>query len=510
MSSCIDAYGNRPVLHPVEQVRRYAEFLVDFVRAFEHEPDPISGVAYLHNARRPDVAGIRTLPETHLGRFFTSDQRGQWIDYLKSRLAPTGGSSAADELAQSRIAPSRKLMDVAVAEIRDREMFTLLDEQQVAYLLTLRAVDRAREADAKSVVIVTGGPGSGKSVIALSVLGELNRRGFSALHATGSRAFTQTLRKVAGHRNRRVQELFKYFNSFMTAERNGLDVLICDEAHRLRETSANRYTSANKRTGKPQVAELIDAARVPVFLLDEFQVVRPGELGTVDVIRAEAERRRIQVVHVDLEGQFRSGGSKAYDEWVVRLLGPVDDGPETWGGDDNFQVVVADTPAEMEAMLRARQTDGMTARMTAGFCWRWTDAKGNQLPLDIEIDGWERPWNAKGERSIGDAPASAFWATDPNGFGQVGCVYTAQGFEYDWNGVILGPDLVCRDGQFVSDASRTKDPAFKGRAAGEFDDFVRNVYKVLLTRGMVGTVLYSTDAETRAALRLLVEARSSP
>src|SRR5205085_950967 len=150
----------------------------------------------------------------------------------------------------------------------------------------LTAVERARSSNSKQLVLVTGGPGSGKSVIALSLLGELWRQGRSAMHATGSRSFTQTLRKVAGERKKQVQNLFKYFNNFMAAEPNGLDVLLCDEAHRMRKTSADRYTKAELRTGRPQVAELIDAARVPVFLLDQHQVVRSGETGTPELVRS--------------------------------------------------------------------------------------------------------------------------------------------------------------------------------------------------------------------------------
>ena len=138
-------------------------------------------------------------------------------------------------------------------------------------------------------MIITGGPGSGKSVIALSLLGELARQGRTVIHATGSKSFTQTLRKVAGKGSTRTKSLFKYFNQFMDAEKNGLEVLILDEAHRIRETSADRYTKAQFRTGRRQIDELLSAARVPVFLLDEHQVVRPGEMGTVAEIEAHAQ-----------------------------------------------------------------------------------------------------------------------------------------------------------------------------------------------------------------------------
>lgn len=166
---------------------------------------------------------------------------------------------------------TKELLAVAADEIRVREQFVLLDEQKVAFDIVLHEVEKARGGDHKSVVIVSGGPGSGKSVFALSLLGELGRRGRTAVHATGSRSFTQTLRKVTSRTAPRVRSLFMYFNSFTDAERNGPDVLIADEAHRIRETSANRWTKASLRSGKAQLDELIDAARVPVFLLDEHR-----------------------------------------------------------------------------------------------------------------------------------------------------------------------------------------------------------------------------------------------
>ena len=500
----IDAYGDRPVLHPLEQVRRYVEFLAQFTRSLEQEPDSLVGAAYLHNGDGRNLSWLRGVPETLQARLFLGSERGAWIEFLQSRLAPTPGRIAADHLLSSRIAPSRQLLSVAAAEIKSREQFVLLDEQQVAYSLVLRAVEKARAGNGKTVVLVTGGPGSGKSVIALSLLGELSRRGYASVHATGSKAFTETLRRVAGKGSRQVQSLFLYFNSFMAANPNDLDVLISDEAHRIRETSANRYTPANLRKGVPQIDELIDAARVPVFLLDEHQVVRPGEIGSVDVVIQAARDRGIPVERVDLDAQFRSGGSRAYEHWVLRLLGLEPGGPVEWEGDDNFVLQIAETPVELEQMLATHQENGCTARMTAGFCWPWSKPVNGHLVDDVVVGGWARPWNNYDERKLGDIPARSLWASEPGGFGQVGCVYTAQGFEYDWNGVILGPDLVWRGDRFVSDVSATKDPAFRGKGAAGFDDFVRNIYKVLLTRGMQGTVLYSTDSETRAMLRELI------
>lgn len=505
-----------PKLHPVAQVRGYWEYMTDFLVALADQPDALVGAAYLHNAHDPlAVRDLGSYPMDARGRLFTGADRGAWLDFLRSRLDPgVSGVASADHLLTSHVAPSKQLLAVAADEVRDREQFRLLDEQELAVRLVHHEVRRARASDHKRVVVVSGGPGSGKSVIALSLLGELAREQRTVLHATGSQSFTQTMRRVVGKGSTRTKNLFQYFNSFMSAEKNGLDVLVLDEAHRIRLTSANRWTKAQDRSGKAQVDELLDAARVPVFLLDEHQVVRPGEMGSLHEITSHAEAAGLEVVHVNLDGQFRCGGSEVYLDWVLRLLGLREGGPIPWTGDAQspFEVRVADSPEEMEAFLSAKRQErdgkpGYSARMAAGYCWPWSDPVDGQLVPDVRIGSWARPWNAKGERRVGDAPPSTLWATEDGGFGQVGCVYTAQGFEYDWSGVILGPDLVWRDGHFTTVRSANKDPMFRSTKSVDdaaFVRLVRNTYKVLLTRGMVGAVVYSTDEETREALRRLV------
>ncbi|PWJ26230.1 hypothetical protein ATK17_2377 [Branchiibius hedensis] len=508
----IEAYGHRPVTHPVLQVRDYREYLVDFTTVLADQADAVAGVAYLHNATNSEVSDLLQLPGDDRGRLFTGQDRGAFVEYLKSRFDAESGATYADELLHSRIAPSRQLLTVAAEEVQRREMFTLLDEQRDAYNFVLHAVERARRENSKTAVIVTGGPGSGKSVIALSLLGELSRQGRTVLHATGSRSFTQTLRKVAGARSTSVKKMFQYFNSFMAAEPNDLDVLILDEAHRVRETSANRWTKAQFRTGRPQLDELFSAARVPVFLLDEHQVVRPGEQGTVEDIEKYAAERGIQVQRISLEDQFRCGGSAAYVDWVQRLLELTPGGPIAWEGDERFDVEVVDSPNELEQVMQAHRDAGFGARLSAGYCWPWSDPRPDgSLVNDVVIGDWSHPWNLKGDRAIGGAPPAALWASDDAGFGQVGCVYTAQGFEYDYAGVIIGPDMVIRGGRWVTDRSKNRDPDFKNTkkvSDQDFDRLVRNVYKVLLTRGMQGVAIYSPDEETRESLRSLITTRS--
>ncbi|WP_250904205.1 DUF2075 domain-containing protein [Actinomadura sp. NEAU-AAG7] len=502
----------RPKLHPALQAKGYTDYIYGFLVELADRPEALHAVAYLHNAARGDVVDLYDAVEDDRTRLFTQSTRGAFVDYLRDRFAPAPGRAAADRFLSSEVRPSKQLLAHAAREIRDRDQFVLLDEQRLAFEIVLHAVERARREDLKTVVVITGGPGSGKSVIALSLLGELSRRGLPVLHATGSKSFTETMRRHVAKGSPRTKAMFKYFNNFMEAERNDLEVLVCDEAHRIRKVSANRYTPARLRTGRPQVDELIDAARVPVFLLDGQQNVRPGEMGTLEEIREHARSKGLSVQHVSLDEQFRCGGSRKYEEWVLRLLGLHEGPAEPWTGDDDFEVSLAESPGELEALLRVQHEAGRTARMTAGFCWRWSDPRKDagayeqSLVPDVVIGDWARPWNVKGDRSIGDAPPSELWATNPGGFGQVGCVYTAQGFEYDWNGVILGPDLVYRDGRLVPRRGASRDPALRPKTVtdAEAAGLILNTYKVLLTRGMAGTLIYSVDEETQKFLTSLL------
>jgi hypothetical protein len=302
--------------------------------------------------------------------------------------------------------------------------------------------------------------------------------------------------------------MFSYFNSFMTAENNSLDVIICDEAHRIRETSANRYTKAELRTGTPQLHELFNVARVPVFLLDSNQVVRKGETGTPEYIEQEAANLGIKTLRVDLDGQFRCGGSRLYENWIAGMLNLDGNKHFPWDADPNFVVEVLDSPEQMETLLRDKGNEGYKSRMTAGYCWTWNDpTPDGTLPKDVVIGNWAKPWNVKSDRGVGGYLSGELWAIDPKGFDQIGCVYTVQGFEYDWNGVILGPDLVWRNDKWVAMPSGSKDPAMRGVEPSSYERLIKNTYKVLLTRGLIGTYIFSVDSETQNHLKALLKKR---
>ena len=502
----IPAYGKSPILHPAIQVKQYCEYLTDFNRFTSNDGTKVFGIAYLHNWLTGRNAAIDQVPAAENSMVFLGSEKGKLKEFLSARISTKNSESYTDDFLVAKLAPTKQLMDVAADEIRNREQFRLLDEQQVAYSMVMKAIRDAEESNTKTAVVITGGPGSGKSVIALSLLGELSRRGKTCLHATGSRAFKNSLRKITGKRAPQIQKLFSYFNSFMTADKNSLDVIICDEAHRIRETSANRYTKAELRTGMPQIHELLNVARVPVFLLDSNQVVRKGETGTPEYIENEAQSLGLKTIRVDLDGQFRCGGSRLYENWIEGMLRINESDQFILEKDTNFEVKVVNSPEEMEAFLAQKNSEGFKARMTAGYCWLWHDPnEDGTLPKDVKIGSWEKPWNVKGDRGVGGYMSGELWAIDPKGFDQIGCVYTVQGFEYDWNGVIMGPDLVWRTDRWVAVPSGSKDPAMRGLEQSQYERLIKNTYKVLFTRGLVGTLIYSVDTETQKHLNSLVK-----
>ena len=273
----------------------------------------------------------------------------------------------------------------------------------------------AGENKHKVAFIVAGGPGTGKSVIAVNLVGGAGRPlGLRTLHVTGSEAFTENLRKIVGPR---ASAMFKYFRDTANVD-EPLDVVILDEAHRIRSISTSRFTPAKARTGKSQIDDILDASRVTVFFIDDMQVVRPGEVGSTDLIRESAAKRGLEVREFELEAQFRSNGSDSFIKWVDNTL-EMDRTPQVlWPTDDEFDFRVVGSIKELDALIRGRAGEGATARLVAGFCWPWSDPDAaGELEADVRVGDWSMPWNAKSDagRLAPGIPKSNFWASDPRG-----------------------------------------------------------------------------------------------
>jgi len=509
-------------VHPVRQVQRYCDFMTRYLEPLSRNDQWLVGAALMHNATRTQVEELFALPENLHGALFTGEDLPAFRRLLTSRLDHRSGQEAAAALVAAKKSPLPKLTDIARGQSVADGGLTLLDEQYMGFELVLRRIERVAadntagsDPGPKTVFIFRGGPGSGKSAVALELQRVLGLRMYEAPLASGSHAYTETLRDIMVGQARRGEvarkraaslRKYRYFNSFTKSEQDEFDVLICDEAHRIRRNSTGQWTSkAERDQDRPQLDELLRVAKVPVFLLDDHQSIRPDEVGTTAYLKEFARKAGYRVEVQELRNLYRSGGSRRYQLWVQRLLGLDDVDHESWEPDGRMHLLVAESPEHLERFVQARHLEGATARITAGFCWRWSKPEGGQLVPDVQIAGWHRPWNVKPEHSVPGAPSANLWATDPRGIDQIGCVYTAQTFEYDWNAVIIGPDLLWRDGRFVVDRSASKDPAFKKRTPDEaVERCIRNAYHVLLTRGVMGTVVYSPDDETQQALRRLI------
>lgn len=505
--------AKREVLHPSRQVGNYQRYLLDMNTAFSDGDVGLSACAYLHNLRSAKAGPLRD--ECHddlLAQWplYAGDEVDGLVEYLDANVGGGKGGPVLDHVLTGRFRAHKRLLDHTARIIRNEPTFVLLDEQQVV-LNHVLALTRARHLSTdQTAFLIHGGPGTGKSLIAVNLLGELSAEGYVTFHATGSKAFTENLRRTVGSR---AGAQFKYFNGFMDAD-GEIDVLVCDEAHRIREHSWSRFTKAAERTDRLQVDELLGAAKVSVFFVDDLQVVRPGEIGSSALIREQAEALGIPVIEHTLEAQFRCGGSEGFVQWVENTLGMSRTPFVLWDPTEEFDFDIVDTPEELEALIRTHSAAGHTARLSAGFCWPWSKPNPDgTLVHDVKINGWSMPWNAKPDaaRLAAGIPKSNYWASDPGGIDQVGCVYTAQGFEYDFAGVIFGRDLVYRHGTgWVGQPEHSYDSVVKraakhGTGAG-FPQLVKNTYRVLLTRGLRGCAVYFQDDETKDFFLSRIEA----
>jgi uncharacterized protein len=494
--------AQREVLHPSAQVGGYHRYLKDTHSTFSEGDVGLQACSFLHNMVRDDddeIFSVRHAGLLQVYPVFTGDQISELASHLDERLGGGGGVPVLDNILSGKYHPSKKLLDHTARMIKGESTYVLLDEQRVVFNTVIAKVAEQHKKTGNSVFIVDGGPGTGKSVIALNLVAELSSNGYSTHHATGSKAFTENVRKKVGTR---ASAQFKYFNTYLNADPDSLDVLICDEAHRIRESSNNRFTKKENRSNRPQIEELIDVAKVTVFFIDDLQVVRPGEVGSKDLIKFHAGQMGAEVFEYELDIQFRCGGSDGFVSWIDNTLGLRRTANVLWEGDESYDFDIVDSPAELQALINQRAASGDSARLVAGFCWPWSKpTEDGELVDDVKLPDWSMPWNAKPEsRGLARGiPKSNFWASDPGGLNQVGCVYTAQGFEFDYVGVIFGRDLVQRgrDG-WVGQREVSKDSVVKREKDDDrFRDLVKQTYRVLMTRGIKGCYVYFEDPATR-------------
>jgi hypothetical protein len=502
--------GHKEVLHPSIQVGQYHQYLQDAHTAFYEGASPIvlNSCSYLHNygyENQDPLLDDKFSDPLKSFPIFTEDDVDELSEFLITKMEMGEGVDVLRRVEESKYRPSKQLMKHVANIIRDNSEYILLDEQLVVYDKVLTLARKGFHDKQKQMIIVKGGPGTGKSVIAINLMADLLLKGYNAHYATGSRAFTGTLRQVIGRRGA-VQ--FKYFNSYTDAHENDVDVLIADEAHRIRQYSFSRFTPKSKRSEQLQIDELIKASKVVVFFIDDKQIVRPMEIGSVEFLNDSAKRNNCKVSEYELSIQFRCSGSEAFVDWVNNTLGIERTPTVIWEKSEDFDFRILETPDQLESAIREKVSEGYTGRVCAGFCWKWSDPfEDGTLREDVIIDQYRRPWNAKPEaaRLAKGIPKSNYWANDPNGINQIGCIYTSQGFEFDYVGVIFGKDLVYDwDSQrWQGLQSESHDTVVK--RADKFTDLVKNTYRVLLTRGLKGCYVFFMDKDTERFIKSRIE-----
>jgi hypothetical protein len=498
--------GMKVVAHPSQQIKGYHNYLLDFIEEFEKEPAlTLTSCSYCHNYSNTDTSGLFNPVYKnilHSYPVYCREDVEELAEKIKGLLHSGKGTEVYNRFMMSRIRPSKKLLENVQGIIKDQIRFSLLNEQLVAKNLIWGKIRRAELKKEKSVILVKGGPGTGKSLIALNILAEVAAKKKKILLASKSKPFRDGLQAWVGPEGRNIF-VSPYSLTPSRLEENSLDVLLIDEAHRIETSNVYQHMRAADRSEMPMVDQLIRCAKTTVFFIDDRQRVRHQEIGNSAFIKNAAKTFRASVEEVELLSQFRCMGSNNYLEWIESVLGYTDI-KKTLKKSEIFDFRILSSPVELYRELKKKEEEKPnSARLVAGYCWPWHDPRPDgTLVNDVKIADFEMPWETKGEHAVGGYPVWYQWAYKPNGFRQVGCIYTAQGFEFDLIGVIIGPDLKYNKetDSLYGDMSETKDPTLR-RDPSNFETYMKNIYRVLFTRGMTGCYVYFVDKDTEKYFR---------
>jgi DUF2075 family protein len=494
--------GNRDTVHPSYQAWSYATLLEGFNEGVYNGGISLRPCAYLHNYLADGHIDSpfyqRYVDKAPL--FLKGDnEKTKLRDFIKKHVKKGDSGGILQEIENGKIRPSKALADSLSALMKGNPEFVLIDEQKTVYESAMAAAQAASSAQPR-VHIIAGGPGTGKSVLAINLLVALTAKGLVCKYVSRNAApravfqskLTGTLTKT------KYESLFSGSGSFRDIPNDSFDVLIVDEAHRLNEKSGFYGNE-----GFNQIKELIDSAKCTVFFVDEDQRVTLKDIGSREEIRHFAEQRGGIVEDHTLSSQFRCSGSDGYLAWLDNTLQLRETANDTLTAKE-YDFRVFDSASELHHVIGAKNS-GNKARVVAGYCWAWASKKDPKA-FDINIgDDYQKRWNLDTDGSL--------WIIAPDSINEVGCIHTCQGLEVDYIGVIVGPDLIVRNGKVetVPSARASQDKSLHGykallkadpvKAKYDADIIIKNTYRTLMTRGMKGCFVYCTDPETREYFR---------
>lgn len=500
--------ANRMVNHPSYQAYAYSTFIKNSSEQVQDEDIGIVPCAYLHNYD-PAYAYVLADPiyETWYTEapYFIRDEVMKIRNFIKQYI--TKKSTTGDllyKIDNGRIRPSKALQDCLVSLMKGNTEFILLDDQAVAFDICRQTMKQCRKDMQKRTIIIQGGPGTGKSVLAVNLLKEFITSGLNAAYCTKNTAPRDAYLKLLSDKDLKaelnIKQLFRSPFGLSAAPSNYYDCLLVDEAHRLVKQMYRDYD------GKNQVMECINASLLSVFLIDEDQRISTKDIGSVEEINKWAKELNSIVISDEntvLKSQFRCNGSDQYIQLLDNIL-QLGEYTDVDLSELNFDIKVFDDPNELRDELRIKNKINNKARMVAGYCYDW-DVKYGRGDYDIYLENdFKAKWNLKNDK---------IWAISKKSFEQVGCIHTCQGLEFDYIGVLIGLDLRYdpKTGLIITDRSKvSKDDKSSGiRTSSTSDELantlIKNTYKTLLTRGQKGCYIYCEDKNLRDYIRSFLE-----
>ena len=498
--------GLRDERHPSYQAWSYASHLQQFNEYVYTNALEISACAYLHNCEAPAVVNdVRYADKLAKAPVFIKGQLSDLQSLIKAKISQGTGIEMLRRVDASPIRPSKQLADAVGSMLKGNEEFVLLDEQKTVLEKIVNASTKGM-VDKKQVLIIKGGPGTGKSVISINALSRLSGLRMNARYITPNAApravFESKLQETIDGVG--LQDLFSGSGSYAGIKKDSFDVLIVDEAHRLK--LRGQWTKG----GVNQIQEIIQAARTSVFFIDEAQKVTWKDIGEISAIEKFAVEAGAEIEHLELTSQFRCGGSDDYMVWLDNALG-VRIETDSYFSPGKFDFKIVDSPTELHELVKEKNKINNKSRVVAGYCWEWVSRKDkNKSDIKFPEFSFEADWNLTAHGSK--------WIIHEESVKEVGCIHTCQGLELDYVGVIIGPDLVVSNGELITDpAARAKsDKSLNGykkaldidpiSAAEKADEIIRNTYRTLMTRGMKGCYVYFTDEATADYFKRLLPA----